>query len=150
MNADAPPTFVEIEYLDGTCARVNKADVKLLINKNNENKRKYVHDWTPDGDSEPSDFSKMDSLKKFRTSPSNNSKQKGLYYCKISEKPQPNDATHFIGKQNEMTSNDSDERTLFKPEPEVLDCETTFNHIQNGFDDTSNQHASGTGVQLYN
>lgn len=139
----APPSFVEIEYLDGTCTRVNKSDVKLLINKNNENKRKYVHYWTPDGDSEPSDFSNMDSLKKFKASPINNTKQKGLYYCQIVEKPQPG---HFIANKDEMTSNESIERTIFKPEPVVLDCETMFGHDKNSFNYTSNQYTSGSGI----
>lgn len=142
MNA-APPNFVEIEYLDGTCSRVNKSDDELLIKKNNENKRKYVHYWTPDGDSEPSDFSNMDSLKKFKASPINNTIPKSLYCCQVIEKPQPG---HLIANKDEMTSNESIERTIFKPEPELLDCETTFNHGKNRFNGTSNQYTSGSGI----
>lgn len=139
---NGPPTFVEIEYLDGIRMQVNKADVKLLINKINENKRKYVHYWTPAGDSqsELSDFSNMDSLEKFKASPINTN-QKGLYYCKIVEKPQP----------IEMCTNDPIEPTFFKPE--VLNCEITeTNHSENEFNDsatawdTNSQHALGNNL----
>lgn len=123
---NGPPTFVDIEYLDGTRMQVNKADVKLLISKNNEHKRKYVHYWTPAGDSGPSDFSNMGSLKKFKASPIN-ANQRGLYYCKIVETPQP----------IEMCTDDPIEPTFFKPEV-VLDCDTTeSNHSENVCNDTA-------------
>lgn len=146
---DGPPIFVEIEYLDGIRNRVNKSEVKLLINKNNENKRKHVHYWTPAGDSDPSDFSNMDSLKKFKASPASTN-QKGLYYCKIIERPQPASTAHFADKQKspERVPSDPIEPTFCKPEE--LNCEIAeSNHSLNEYNDsastwdTSNQHASG-------
>lgn len=146
---NVPPSLVEIEYLDGSRKRVNQADVKLLINKNNENKRKYVHYWTPAGDSEPSDFSNMDSLKKFRASPAD-MKQKGLYYCKLIEKSQPADESLLVGSQKSQGTiiNDPIEQTFFKPENMSCDI-TESHHSENEFNDsastwdTTNHHASG-------
>lgn len=134
---EVPPSFVEIEYLDGICTRVNKADVKLLINKNNENKRKYVHYWTPAGDSDPSDFSNMDLLRKFKASPINTN-QKGLYYCKIIEKSPSIDPKHFTRSQSthDSVTNDPIQQTSFKPE--ALNCDITeSNHSENELNDTA-------------
>lgn len=140
---EVAPSYVEIEYLDGICTRVKKADVKLLINKNDENKRKYVHYWTPAGDSEPSDFSNMDSLRKFKASPVN-TKQKGLYYCKIIEKSQPID-----GNQSTHETVDPIEQTFFKPEilscdiPESKHSENELDDTESTWDTTNQNHGSG-------
>lgn len=150
---DVQACYVEIEYLDGVCARVRKADVKLLINKNNEHKRKYVHYWMPDGDSEPTDFSNMDSLKKFKISPVN-MQQKGLYYCKIVEKTQQSDVSHFTGTQNKRDSNTlemvTDPIELVSFKSDGLNCDIIEpSRCDNDFTDTSStwettqQHVSG-------
>lgn len=79
MDTDSQSNFVRIEYLDGVSVSANKADVKLLINKSNR-KRKFVHYWTPTGESEQLDYQTMKAMKKFKLSPGNVG-VKGLYYC---------------------------------------------------------------------
>lgn len=108
--------FVEIEYLDGVRSQVKRADVKLLINKNNGNKRKYAHYWTPSGETEPNDFLNMGSLTKFKANPMH-TRQRGLYYCKIIEKAHFEEV-HFADTQDasKLAKIMATQPTVFAPE----------------------------------
>lgn len=126
---DGPRDFVEIEYLDGICARVNKADIVLLSSEQNKNERKYVHYWSPDGDAMPPDFSKMNLSKKFKSSPCN-TQQEGFYYCTIIEKSPAIDPNQSDG--DEIPTEDP---TVFiKSEASHLDISAESNYSE---DDTA-------------